>query len=176
MHDTPRSETTASPPPSPGPVPREGSRGLLWVVLAVAIAFLAGFGWQFYEASTVRGELSVVEQELALERLRVHLGQAAMSAQSGDFERARQQMSTFFSQLQQTSDAVDPEIQGIADDFLSMRDQVITALSRSNPEYGAVLYGMHQRLSAAIDRSLHVGQGSEADGSIDGTDSDPGQE
>lgn len=184
MDDTPRTDRPASPDPtrspdstsstaSPGapgsrgstaaasstpPTARttrtDGGRGVLWAVVAILIAFSAGFLWQYLEARAVRGELTAVEQELQLERLRVHLGQAALSAQSGDFERARQQMSTFFNQLQESSDAMSPEVQTIAGDYLAMRDEVITGLSRSNPEYGAILFGMHERLTAAIDRSL----------------------
>lgn len=143
-----------STPPTARTTRTDGGRGVLWAVVAILIAFSAGFLWQYLEARTVRGELSAVEQELQLERLRVHLGQAALSAQSGDFERARQQMSTFFNQLQESSDAMSPEVQTIAGDYLDMRDEVITGLSRSNPEYGAILFGMHERLNAAIDRSL----------------------
>lgn len=184
MDDTPRTDRPASPDPTPSPdstsstgspgapgsrgsppaagstppsartTRTDGRRGVLWAVVAILIAFSAGFLWQYLEARTVRGELTAVEQELQLERLRVHLGQAALSAQSGDFERARQQMSTFFNQLQESTDAMSPEVQTIAGDYLDMRDEVITGLSRSNPEYGAILLGMHERLNAAIDRSL----------------------
>lgn len=126
---------------------------MLWAVLAVVIAFAGGFLWQFYEASTVRGELDATEQELVLERLRVRLGQAALAANTGSYEPARQQMSDFFGQLQDLSPALPTEVRRVADDFLTMRDDVITGLSRGNPEYAAVLYGMHETLSTAIDRS-----------------------
>lgn len=132
-------------------------------MVAILIAFSAGFLWQYLEARTVRGELTAVEQELELERLRVHLGQAALSAQSGDFESARQQMSTFFNDLQESTDAMSPEVQTIASDYLAMRDEIITNLSRSNPEYGTILYGMHERLNAAIDRSLDGAGATEGD-------------
>lgn len=173
MDDTPRTDRTATPDPTPDPTRSAASttattstsptrpgrkdrgRGVLWAVLAILIAFSAGFLWQYLEARAVRAELTAIEQELELERLRVTLGQAALAAQSGDFEMARQQMSTFFNQLQESSDAMSPEVQTIADDYLAMRDEVITNLSRSNPEYGTILYGMHERLRAAIDRSLN---------------------
>lgn len=162
MNDTPRTETAATPPPPRKSTGGKRGKGVLWGLLAVVVAFFAGFLWQFHEASTARGDLAAVEQELALERLRVHLGQAALAAQSDDYERARQQMSTFFDQLQEQGPDLNAETRAIADDFLSMRDNVITGLSRSNAEYAAVLYDMHQRLAAAIDRSL--GRGAESDG------------
>lgn len=162
MDDTPRNERNATPDPtrSTASTPpttaarKERGRPALWGALAILIAFSAGFLWQYVEARTVRSDLAAVERELEMERLRVHLGQAALSAQSGDFEMARQQMSTFFKQLQESAGAMSPEVRTIADDYLNMRDEVITGLSRSNPEYAAILFGMHQRLSAAIDRSL----------------------
>lgn len=158
MDDTPRNETTATPPP---PSMQTGGRGILWGLLAVVIAFGAGFLWQFYEASTVREDLSVAEQQLEMERLRVHLGQAALAAQAGDYELSRRQMSTFFSELQDKAAAMPPEVRSVANDFLAMRDDVITGLSRSNPEYGAVLYGMHDDLSTAIDVALVPAAGAE---------------
>lgn len=175
MEDMPRSDSTATPT---GSTTRTGSssptgsysptgqssttppkrhsarRVVLWGLLAVVIAFGAGFFWQFYEASNVRGDLAVAQQELEMERLRVDLAQAALAAQAGDFERSRQQMSSFFGVLQERSATMPEEVRGVATDFLTVRDDVITGLSRSNPEYGAVLYRMHEDLSAAIDRAI----------------------
>lgn len=164
MDDTSRSDTTATPT---APTLEKGGRGMLWGLLAVVLAFGAGFFWQFYEASTVRQDLSVAEQQLEMERLRVHLGQAALAAQAGNFELSRRKMSTFFGQLQEKAAAMPPEVRTVATDFLAMRDDVITGLSRSNPEYGAVLYGMHDDLSTAIDVALGTGTGG-APGESDG--------
>lgn len=138
-----------------GAVREKTRRGVPWGVLIVLtiIAFAVGFLWQFYEATTAREELSAVEQELEVERLRIHLGQAALAANSGDFEAARTQMSSFFTQLQDQAPAMPAEVRSVGDDFLTMRDEVITGLSRSNPEYAAVLYGMVEDLGEAIARS-----------------------
>jgi hypothetical protein len=148
MDDTPGTGTTATP------TKKKRGRGMLWGLLAVVIAFTAGFLWQFYEATTVRDQLTVAEQELAMERLRVHLGQAALAAQSGNYEMARQQMSGFFGRLEDLPVGVDPAVAGVAENFLDMRDEVITGLSRSNPEYADVVSGMYENLDGAIDRSL----------------------
>lgn len=125
--------------------PQKRGRGLLWGFIAVVLAFAAGFGWQFYEASLVRDELSATQQELMVERLRVRLGQAAIAAQSGDYESARQQMSNFFTRLEEARLVLPDSTAVAADEFLAMRDEVITGLSRSNPEYADVLYGMLER-------------------------------
>ena len=125
--------------------PRRRGRGFLWGFIAVLLAFAAGFGWQFYEASLVRDELASTQQELVVERLRVRLGQAAIAAQSGDYESARQRMSNFFTRLDEVRLALPDTIAFVADEFLAMRDEVITGLSRSNPAYADVLYGMLDR-------------------------------
>lgn len=159
MDETTRNDGTAAGPgttdPVGEPVVREGRRGVPWGVMAVllVVAFGAGFLWQFYAATTAREELSATEQELEVERLRIHLGQAALAAHSDDFEAARSQMSSFFTQLQEKAPHMPQEVRHVADDFLSMRDEVITGLSRSNPEYAAVLYGMVEELGTAIRRA-----------------------
>lgn len=125
--------------------PRKRGRGFLWGFIAVLLAFGAGFGWQFYEASLVRDELASTQQELMIERLRVRLGQAAIAAQAGNYESARRLMSDFFTRLDDAHIALPDSTANVADEFLAMRDEVITGLSRSNPEYADVLYGMLER-------------------------------
>jgi uncharacterized protein HemX len=152
MNDTPRADTTPDThPPAPGAVRKKSGKGVLWGLLAVIIAFSAGFLWQFFEASTVRADLGEAERSLVEERLRVRLGQAALAAQSGEYESARLQMSEFFSQAQENAGALTTEVRGVTSDFLAMRDEIITGLSRSNPEYADVLYGMLETLGSAIE-------------------------
>lgn len=140
MNDTPGMRTQG-----PTSAPRRRGPGFLWFLIAVLLAFGAGFGWQFYEANQVRTELSETQQELMVERLRVRLGQAAIAAQSGDYEGARQRMSEFFTRLTEVLPALPEGLATVADEFLAMRDEVITGLSRSNPEFAGVLYGMLDR-------------------------------
>lgn len=131
-----------SPPPSS---PRRTTgRWLLWSIVAAAVAFLIGFGWQWYEARTVRQQLAETQEQLLVERLRIQLGQAALASQAGDFESARQQMSDFFTRVSETRASLPDSVAVITDRFLDRRDEIITALSRSNPEYAGVLYGMLQ--------------------------------
>lgn len=190
MEDMPRSDSTAtptgsahrtgsSPPTGPSsttaPARKDARRGLLWGLLAVVIAFSAGFLWQYSEARDARSDLTVAQDELEMERLRVDLGKAALAAQAGNFELSRQQMSRFFGMLQERSAAMPEEVRGVATDFLAVRDNVITGLSRSNPEYGAVLYRMYEDLSAAIDRALGaVEPAADAPAPASGTESDEG--
>ena len=156
---------TTTPPESPetprGPAQsgrKKFGRGMLWGLLAIVIAFFVGFFWQFYEATTVREDLAVAEQALEVERLRVQLAQAALAAQSADYESARQRMSGFFTALQEQEEILPPELASLSDDFLAQRDQIITGLSRSNHEFAAVLYGMLGRFEeAAPSAAIPVG-------------------
>lgn len=171
MDDTPHTGTTASPTPDGR---KKTGRGVLWGLLAVMIAFSAGFLWQFFEATTARQQLADTESELVVERLRVRLGQAALAAQSGRYESARQQMSTFFGELRQQEGLINPRIEIVAEDFLAMRDEVITGLSRSNPEYADVLSGMLDRFSTAIDQARGATDSTDAGASDTGSEGGPG--
>lgn len=125
--------------------------------VAVLLAFGAGFGWQYYEASQVRAELADAQQQLTVERLRVRLGQAAMAAQTGNYESARQRMSRFFTELDDAAPALPAPLDAIAAQILARRDDIITGLSRANPEYADVLYGMLDRFRSAAGFQEEIG-------------------
>lgn len=149
MDDTPHTEPSATPEP----VRAKGGRGWVWALLAILIAFGAGFFWQWYEGQMVREQLGTTAQELEIERLRVRLGEATLAAQAGDYESARQEMSELFTHVQGRMADLPPEVAAVVEDFLAMRDEIITGLSRSNPEYAGILYGMIERLGNAVDRA-----------------------
>jgi hypothetical protein len=147
MDETPRTE----PRESSGRLDiRAGRHGWLWGLLAVVLAFFIGFFWQFYQATTVRATLTATEHELVVERLRVQLANAAIAAQSGRYEAARREMSDFFNRVHTQRALLPRELRTVAEEFLAMRDDVITGLSRSNPEYAGVLFGMLDRFEAAV--------------------------
>jgi hypothetical protein len=149
MRDSPLSEPKESTARNR---PRVGGRAALWGLLAVVLAFFIGFFWQFYQATTVRRALSTTEQELVVERLRVQLASAAIAAQGGRFEDARIEMSEFFTRIQPQQWALPPDLRRVADEFLAMRDDVITGLSRSDPEYADALFGMLDRFERTMPR------------------------
>jgi hypothetical protein len=147
MHD--------QPTPGPREAPRRarirpGGRGMLWGLIAVVIAFFIGFFWQFYQATTVRATLAETEQELVLERMRYQLANAALAAQGGRYEEARTEMSSFYNRVHAEQWALPDRLRTVTNEFLAMRDDVITGLSRSNPEYAGVLFGMLQRFEEAM--------------------------
>ena len=136
-------------PADPAP-PRSGGKRLLWTVLLVVLAFLAGFGWQYYNARTIEARLDQTVRELTVERLRVDLAQAAVAAQSGDFEAARAQMSDFFTDMQAQLAELPPDVRAVGEEMLRTRDEVITGLSRANPESARLLYGMLLRFRTSV--------------------------
>jgi hypothetical protein len=147
MHDRPTTEPDEVPRRTQS---RPGGKGMLWGLLAVVIAFLIGFFWQFYQATTVRATLAATEQELVLERMRVQLTGAALAAQGGRYEEARTEMSSFFNRIQTQRWALPDRLRTVADEFLAMRDDIITGLSRANPDTAATLFGMLQRFEEAM--------------------------
>ena len=146
----PRTEPDRGVPPAPGK--KAGGR-MIWWMVAVVLAFLAGFGWQAYRAHTIQGQLEQTEQELAVERLRVGLAQAAVAAQSGDFEGARQQMSDFFTAMQGRLGELPEDVRTVGEEMLRDRDPVITALSRADPRSADTLYAMLQRFRISLGDS-----------------------
>lgn len=146
-------DTVGTGPRPTRAVRKKRGRGVLWAFLAVVLAFLAGFGWQWYEATAVRDELAATRQELQIERLRLRLGQAAMAAQAGEYESARQQMSDFFTRLQEVAPALPDTLARVSGQLLDMRDDIITGLSRSDPEYPGILYDMLERFRSAAPGS-----------------------
>lgn len=129
---------------------RPDGRWIGFGLLAIVIAFLIGFGWQFYRATTVEEALSDVEHELVVERLRVQLANAAIAAQDRRYEAARREMSDFFDRVQRQRAILPDRLADVTDEFLVMRDDVITGLSRGNAEYAGVLRGMLDRFNEAI--------------------------
>jgi hypothetical protein len=120
---------------------KPGHRNILIAVVAVVVAFGAGAAWQFNEAHQARTELeaareAVVESDLqrAMERLEATLAMATVAAQFGDFERSRVLASEFFDLLQEAT-AVAPETaRASLTGLLARRDDIITVLSRSEPQ------------------------------------------
>lgn len=151
-HGTVDRDPTRPDTPAAGPGTRRPARKsrTLWWMVAVVLAFLAGFGWQYFRAMTIESRLERTEQELAIERLRVGLAQAAVAAQSGDFEAARRQMSGFFTSLQGQLGELPPELRETGEAMLLTRDEVITELSRANPRSGDDLYDMLVRFRLSV--------------------------
>jgi hypothetical protein len=135
------------------------TRNVLIVIATLIVAFGIGAAWQFAQANRARGELATlqaemegVRSELALERLHSTLALATVAAQLGNYERARQLTSDFFSGLQEHSASAPMAAQTTFDGLLGSRDAMITSLSRAQPEAGLDLARMLGRYREALGR------------------------
>lgn len=123
------------------------------VVIAsgVAVAFLAGFGWQYARAEAIEDQADRLRRELAFQTLGAELGAAAFDACRGSYEPARRAASDFFTGLQanigRAPESVAPDFSAI----LAERDDVITMLSRAEPNSAdtlAVLFARYRDAAA----------------------------
>lgn len=124
------------------------SKGRAWLfaIFAVVVAFGAGYGWQYMRATELQQQLDTTLDRVAALELQGEAGQASLLAQQGDFEAARRRASTFFTELQALADENDANTSTYAP-ILAQRDEVITALSRANPEAAALLASIYARIS-----------------------------
>lgn len=146
-----------------------GGRLFLWVAVAVLLAFGVGFGWQWWEARQVRDELATVTEErdqlqrrLELQRLGNTLGSAVLQSSYGNYEPARQAASEFFSGLQGI--VLGGGGDGRLRPILDQRDQVITALSRSESRSRDLLSAIYVDFQRATGGSTVGVEGTSATG------------
>ena len=112
-------------------------RAIIYVTLPL-VAFLLGFApmwWKYRECSS---RLPEAERQLSLARLQNALASAAIDAQRGDYELARQAASDFFTYVRAETDsgeasALSPvQREGVLP-LLTRRDEIITLLARGDP-------------------------------------------
>jgi hypothetical protein len=107
---------------------------------------------QWSRARSLEGELEQTRAELALLEVGGRMGAALAESQRGNYERARQLMAGVFSDLQaRTGAGVDPALRNELGTLLEQRDEIITLLSRAEPESVSRLNLMYTRYFAAID-------------------------
>ncbi|HET7275426.1 MAG TPA: hypothetical protein VFI91_09710, partial [Longimicrobiaceae bacterium] len=129
----------------------------------VVIAFFIGFLPQWSKARGIRSEMeasriemeqqiTALESDLQIARLEGRLGAAMAESLRGNYERARQLMVSFYTDLEKSvPDITDPaqlaEMQAIMD----QRFEIVTLLSRAEPESTERLMLMYTRYFAAMD-------------------------
>lgn len=129
---------------------KQETRTWLIVFAAVIIAFLVGYGWQRIRAGQLADELDRTTTVLELQRIESTLGAAAIEAQSGSFEIARQHASDFFTRLQAIVHVMPDAVQGEMRELLARRDALITALSRNDVQSGPQLAQMFRRYRTVL--------------------------
>ena len=120
--------------------------------LALVAAFLVGFLPQRARANRLDDALRHKRHELQMARLEGRLGAALAESLRGNHERARQLVSDFYVELQGTVHRVgDPRQRQALDGILAQRDEVITLLSRAQPEATQRLMILYTTYFAAMD-------------------------
>ena len=140
-------------------------RTLALVAAGLVIAFLLGFVPLFVAKRAAdrgldasRQELAVTRGELELHRLEGRLGAAVAESLRGNYERARQLMAGYFTGLQDALPAVrDPRRRQAFTAILGERDEIITLLSRAQPESSQRLMLLYTSMFAALDPEGAVG-------------------
>ncbi len=111
----------------------------LITLVTAALAFAGGAGWQYLRAERIETQLAAARRQLTFQRLENTLAAASLEAQLGRHESARQLTSTFFSSLQADVDRAPQSARLAFREILAQRDSAITALSRGDPQSGALL-------------------------------------
>ena len=108
------------------------------VTAAIALAaFLLGFGTMWVTSSGDERESDSLARALRPSVLQNSLATAALNAQRGEFEQARQQASSFFTDLRAELDGEDSAFAADREEpvesILARRDETITLLARGDP-------------------------------------------
>lgn len=126
-----------------------------WIGLAIAglvLSFLIGFIPSWSRSRALERELRETRFELEMARLQGRLGAALAEASRSNYERARQLMTGVFSGLQENVGRVrDTAQQRELQLVLQQRDEIITLLSRAEPESTQRLMLLYTRFFAAVD-------------------------
>ena len=135
-------------------------RTVLIAAAAAIVAFAAGSLWQGANARAQAGRVDTAERDLTFQRLEATLGAATIEAQRGSHEIARQLASDFFTRLQAHYQEAEPQQRGAFQEMLAVRDPIITALSRSDPQAGSMLAQLFVRYRIAMGEPVGPESGS----------------
>ena len=133
-------------------------RTLALVATGLVIAFLLGFVPEYVAKRNADRDLAAARQELRLSRLQGRLGAALAEALRSNYERSRQLMAGYFSGLQEALPAVEnPRQKAALAGILGQRDEMITLLSRAQPESSQRLMLLYTAMFSAIDAQGALG-------------------
>jgi hypothetical protein len=134
-------------------------RTLALVAAGLVIAFLLGYVPESMAKRHAARDLAAARQELRLSRLQGRLGAALAESLRSNYERSRQLMAGYFSELQDALPGVeDARRRQALSGILSQRDEMITLLSRAQPESSQRLMLLYTSMFTAVDPQGAVGQ------------------
>jgi hypothetical protein len=137
MNEEPRPK--ANPLPNAPSPPARAKRLSTWLpVFVLCAVFLVGFVPMWLKSNRLGAELFRAQREARIEQIQITFANAALDARRGDYEPARQGMTSFFNlvtaELDRGMASALPA--GAAADLkplLGQRDELITLLARSDP-------------------------------------------
>lgn len=128
-----------------------------WLIVAggVVLAFLLGFVPMWLTNRQLSADLADRDKQLRRSRIQSTLTTATIYARRGEYETARQNTSTFFTDVRAEMDkgnqGVLTEQERIAlDRVMAERDEIITLLSRNDPAAAERLSNMFVEYTGAV--------------------------
>jgi hypothetical protein len=139
------------------PQPATWKRSPWLPVGMAAVVFLAGFVPMWVKSSRLERNLHTAQVELRLKALQITLANASLDARRGDYEPARQGMTSFFNLLTAELDrgsasALPAGAPGKLQPLLAQRDDLITLLARGDPAAGERLANAYVSFQKAIGK------------------------
>jgi hypothetical protein len=131
-------------------------RFILYVALLL-LAFLLGFVPMWLKSRECSSSLAEAERQLSLARMENSLASAAIYAQRGDYETARQAASDFFTSLRtEFNSGVDSalsqaEIAGLQS-LLTRRDEIVTLLARGDATSADLLSDLYVSFLTIVNK------------------------
>lgn len=130
-----------------------------WLILAglVLLAFLIGFIPMWMSNRQLTDDLKARDAELRRSRISNTLSSATIYARRGEYEIARQNASSFFTEVRSEIDKAnsgvltEPERNGLSR-VMTERDEIITLLSRSDPSSAERLSNLYVEYEAATGK------------------------
>jgi hypothetical protein len=120
--------------------------------LAAVLVFLLGYFPQHSRAGRYREQLRDTRHELRMSRLGGRLGAALTESLRSNYERSRQLMADFFTDLQgSVGEVKDARRRQTLESILAQRDEIITLLSRAQPESTQRLMLLYTTYFATMD-------------------------
>lgn len=120
------------------------------------VIFLLGLVPMWLKARESAGQRDAARRELRVSRMQNTLASAAVDAQRGEYEPARQGTSDFFTALRDQVDVADPDPaltpaqRDSLRPLLAQRDDLITLLARSDPAASARLFDVYTAFRKAV--------------------------
>lgn len=132
-----------------------GNRVIKWISV-IGVAFLLGLVPMWLLAHSRGAERNAVHEQSARLQVANQIASAALYAQRGEYEAARQHASRFYTQTAELIDndthLTDSE-RDVLKSLLATRDEVITLLARSDSAVRGRLFDLEYKLDKALQAS-----------------------